>query len=55
MAEGESMEEQEDIETKAPENLRAKTDIWKLYTNEASNKHGSRAGLILMDSEGAKY
>ncbi|GJY90375.1 reverse transcriptase domain-containing protein [Tanacetum coccineum] len=31
------------------------TDIWKLYTNGASNEHGSGAGLFLIDSEGAEY
>nr|GEV22923.1 reverse transcriptase domain-containing protein [Tanacetum cinerariifolium] len=55
LAEGESMKEQEDTKTKAPENLRAEIDIWKLYTNEASNEHGSGAGHILIDSEGAEY
>nr|GEW53494.1 putative ribonuclease H-like domain-containing protein [Tanacetum cinerariifolium] len=49
------MEEQEAMETKALENLRTKTDIWKLYTNGASNEHGSKAGLILIDPEGAEY
>ncbi|GJV46273.1 reverse transcriptase domain-containing protein [Tanacetum coccineum] len=49
------MEEQEDTETKALENLRVKTDIWKLYIDGASNEHGSRAGLILIDPEGAEY
>ncbi|GJX01526.1 reverse transcriptase domain-containing protein [Tanacetum coccineum] len=44
LAEGESMEEQEAMETKAPKNLRTKTDIWKLYTDGASNEHGSGAG-----------
>ncbi|GJS22217.1 reverse transcriptase domain-containing protein [Tanacetum coccineum] len=53
--EGESMEEQEATETKALENLRTKTDIWKLYTDGASNEHGSGAGLILIDPEGAEY
>nr|GEU99148.1 hypothetical protein [Tanacetum cinerariifolium] len=55
LAEGESMEEQEDTKNKAPKNLRAETDIWKLYTNGASNEHGSGAGLILIDPEGAEY
>ncbi|GJZ45464.1 reverse transcriptase domain-containing protein [Tanacetum coccineum] len=55
LAEGESMEEQEDTKTKAPENLRAKIDIWKLYTDGASNEHRSGAGLILIDLEGAEY
>ncbi|GJV54202.1 reverse transcriptase domain-containing protein [Tanacetum coccineum] len=30
-------------------------DIWKLYTDEASNEHGSRAGLILIDLKGTEY
>ncbi|GJX11133.1 NYNRIN-like protein [Tanacetum coccineum] len=47
--------QQEDTETKAPENLRAEADIWKLYTDGASNEHGSREGLILIDPEGAEY
>nr|GEX64237.1 hypothetical protein [Tanacetum cinerariifolium] len=45
LEEAESMEEHEAMETKAPENLRTKVDIWKLYTDEAYNKHRSRAGL----------
>ncbi|GJY22422.1 reverse transcriptase domain-containing protein, partial [Tanacetum coccineum] len=55
LAKGKHMEEQEAIKTKAPKNLRAKTHIWKLYTDGASNKHRSRAGLILIDLEGAEY
>ncbi|GKA05022.1 reverse transcriptase domain-containing protein [Tanacetum coccineum] len=55
LVEGESIEEREVTETKAPENLRTKEEIWKLYTDEASNKHGSGAGLILVDSKGAEY
>nr|GEZ28086.1 hypothetical protein [Tanacetum cinerariifolium] len=43
LVEGESMEEQEDMETKAPENLMAETDMWKLYTDGASNKYRSGA------------
>ncbi|GKG03647.1 hypothetical protein Tco_0311283, partial [Tanacetum coccineum] len=39
LAEGESMEEQEDPKTKTPKNLRTETDIWKLYTDGASNEH----------------
>nr|GEU94197.1 hypothetical protein [Tanacetum cinerariifolium] len=46
---------QEASETKTPENLGTKTDIWKLYTDGASNEHGSRAGLILIDLEGIEY
>ncbi|GJT37419.1 reverse transcriptase domain-containing protein [Tanacetum coccineum] len=52
---GESMEEQEVMETKAPKNLRTEEDIWKLYTDGASNKHGSGAGLILIDTEAVEY
>nr|GEY64494.1 reverse transcriptase domain-containing protein [Tanacetum cinerariifolium] len=37
------------------QNLRAETGIWKLYTNGASNEHGSEAGLILIDLVGAEY
>ncbi|GJW44856.1 reverse transcriptase domain-containing protein [Tanacetum coccineum] len=48
-------EEQEAMETKAPENMRTEADIWKLYTDGASNEHGSGAGLILIDTEGAEY
>ncbi|GJX44479.1 reverse transcriptase domain-containing protein [Tanacetum coccineum] len=55
LTEGKSREEQEAPETKTPKNLGTKIDIWKLYTDEASNKHGSEAGLILIDLEGAKY
>ncbi|GKB13662.1 reverse transcriptase domain-containing protein [Tanacetum coccineum] len=53
--ERESMEEQEAMETKASENPRTETDIWKMYTDEASNEHGSGAGLILIDLAGAEY
>nr|GEW15880.1 hypothetical protein [Tanacetum cinerariifolium] len=45
---GEGREEQETTkttETKAPENLKAEAEVWKFYTEGASNKHGSRAGL----------
>ncbi|GJU04038.1 reverse transcriptase domain-containing protein [Tanacetum coccineum] len=42
-------------EAKTPENLGTKADIWKLYTDGASNEHGSGVGLILIDPEGAKY
>nr|GEX57852.1 hypothetical protein [Tanacetum cinerariifolium] len=55
LAKGESMQEQEAMETKAPKNLRTKTCIWKLYTEGASNEHGSKARLILIDPEGAEY
>ncbi|GJX16804.1 reverse transcriptase domain-containing protein [Tanacetum coccineum] len=55
LAERESMEEQEATVTRAPENLKAEADIWKLYTDGASNEHGSGAGLILIDPEGAEY
>ncbi|GJS24796.1 reverse transcriptase domain-containing protein [Tanacetum coccineum] len=55
LAEGESMEDQEATETKAPENLRTETNIWKLYTDGSSNEHRSGAGLIMIDPEGAKY
>ncbi|GJS86690.1 reverse transcriptase domain-containing protein [Tanacetum coccineum] len=48
-------EDQEAPKTKTPKNLGTKTDIWKLYTNEGSNEHGSGAGLILIDLEGAEY
>ncbi|GKA22797.1 reverse transcriptase domain-containing protein [Tanacetum coccineum] len=47
LVEGESMEEHEAIETKAPKHLRTEADIWKLYTDGASKEHGSRAGIIL--------
>ncbi|GJW40319.1 reverse transcriptase domain-containing protein [Tanacetum coccineum] len=33
----------------------AKVDVWKLYTDGASNDHGSRAGLILIDLGGIEY
>ncbi|GJR25558.1 reverse transcriptase domain-containing protein [Tanacetum coccineum] len=46
---------QEGMEIKAPENLRTEEDIWKLYTDGASNEHGSGAGLILIYPEGAEY
>ncbi|GKA21796.1 reverse transcriptase domain-containing protein [Tanacetum coccineum] len=55
LREGKSGEEQEAPETKTPENLATKTDIWKLYTDGASNEHGSEAGFILIDPEGAEY
>ncbi|GKC34024.1 reverse transcriptase domain-containing protein [Tanacetum coccineum] len=52
---GKNKEEQEAPESKTPKNLGTKTDIWKLYTDGASNEHGSRAGLILIDPKGAEY
>ncbi|GKA81460.1 reverse transcriptase domain-containing protein [Tanacetum coccineum] len=55
LREGKSREEQEAPETKTPKNLGTETDIWKLYTDGASNEHRSGAGLILIDPEGAKY
>ncbi|GJZ45781.1 reverse transcriptase domain-containing protein [Tanacetum coccineum] len=55
LAEGKSEEEQEAPEAKAPKNLVTEADLWKLYTNGAFNKHESRAGLILIDPEGAEY
>nr|GEY04341.1 retrotransposon protein, putative, Ty3-gypsy subclass [Tanacetum cinerariifolium] len=55
LAKGESMQEQEAMEIKAPKNLRTKTCIWKLYTDGASNEHRSKACLILIDPEGAEY
>ncbi|GKC56653.1 reverse transcriptase domain-containing protein [Tanacetum coccineum] len=48
-------EEQDAPESKTPKNLGTETDIWKLYTDGASNEHGSGAGLILIDLEGAEY
>ncbi|GJV60907.1 reverse transcriptase domain-containing protein [Tanacetum coccineum] len=32
----------------------AEADTWKLYTDKASNDHGSEAGLILIDPEGLR-
>ncbi|GJV72171.1 putative nucleotidyltransferase, ribonuclease H [Tanacetum coccineum] len=55
LAEGKSREEQEAPKAKAPENLGTEADLWKLYTDGASNEHGSRAGLILIDPKGAEY
>ncbi|GJS13018.1 reverse transcriptase domain-containing protein [Tanacetum coccineum] len=55
LTEGKSREEQEAPETKTPKNLGTETDIWKLYTDGASNEHGSGAGLVLIDPEGAEY
>ncbi|GJS94836.1 reverse transcriptase domain-containing protein [Tanacetum coccineum] len=55
LAEGESRKDQEAPEIKTLENLRIETDIWKLYTDGASNEHGSGAGLILIDPEGTEY
>ncbi|GJS67179.1 reverse transcriptase domain-containing protein [Tanacetum coccineum] len=55
LTKGEKPEEQEATKTKAPANLKAKTNIWKLYTNEASNDYESGAGLILIDLEGSEY
>ncbi|GKC01639.1 reverse transcriptase domain-containing protein, partial [Tanacetum coccineum] len=55
LTEGKNGEEQEAQEAKAPKNLGTEADLWKLYTNGASNEHGSRARLILIDSEGAEY
>ncbi|GKC23999.1 reverse transcriptase domain-containing protein, partial [Tanacetum coccineum] len=55
LAEEESTGEQKASETKTPENLRIETDIWKMYTDGASNEHGSGAGLILIDLKGIEY
>ncbi|GJT09253.1 reverse transcriptase domain-containing protein [Tanacetum coccineum] len=55
LRERKSREEQEAPEAKTPKNLGTKTDIWKLYTDGASNEHESGAGLILIDPEGAEY
>nr|GEX79796.1 reverse transcriptase domain-containing protein [Tanacetum cinerariifolium] len=40
---------------KTYKNLGTEADIWKLYTDIASNEHESGAGLILIDPEGAEY
>nr|GEV47406.1 reverse transcriptase domain-containing protein [Tanacetum cinerariifolium] len=53
LAEGKSREEQEAPKAKTYKNLGTEADIWKLYTDKASNEHGSVAGLILIDPEGA--
>ncbi|GKA78366.1 reverse transcriptase domain-containing protein [Tanacetum coccineum] len=53
LVEGKSKKEQEALEAKTYENLGTKADIWKLYTDGASNEHESGAGLILIDPEGA--
>ncbi|GJU39369.1 reverse transcriptase domain-containing protein [Tanacetum coccineum] len=53
LAEGKSREEQEAPEAKTYKNLGTEADIWKLYTDGASNEHGSGEGLILIDPEGA--
>nr|GEV25135.1 reverse transcriptase domain-containing protein [Tanacetum cinerariifolium] len=45
LEEGEGKEEQETTTTKAPTNHKAEAEVWKLYTDKASNEHGSRAGL----------
>ncbi|GJU48514.1 reverse transcriptase domain-containing protein, partial [Tanacetum coccineum] len=55
LTEGKCREEQEAPETKTPKNLGTETDIWKLYTNGASNEHGFGASLILIDLKGAEY
>ncbi|GJV56738.1 reverse transcriptase domain-containing protein [Tanacetum coccineum] len=55
LVEGKSREEQEALESKTYENLVTEADIWKLYTDGAFNEYGSRAGLILIDQEGAEY
>nr|GEX04053.1 hypothetical protein [Tanacetum cinerariifolium] len=55
IAEIESMEEREDTKTKAPRNLRAETDIRKIYTNGASNEYRSGAGAINVSSFAINY
>nr|GEV11522.1 hypothetical protein [Tanacetum cinerariifolium] len=55
LAEGKSREEQVAPKAKTYENLGTESDIWKLYTNEASNEYESGACLILIDPEGAEY
>ncbi|GJY61839.1 reverse transcriptase domain-containing protein [Tanacetum coccineum] len=41
LAERESRQEQEAPKTTTPENLKVETNIWMLYTDGASNEHGS--------------
>ncbi|GKA27485.1 reverse transcriptase domain-containing protein [Tanacetum coccineum] len=55
LTEGKSREEQEAPEAKAPENLGTEADLWKLYTDGASNEHRFEARLILIDPKGAEY
>nr|GEW10439.1 hypothetical protein [Tanacetum cinerariifolium] len=55
LAEGKSKEEQDAPEAKTYEKFRTEADIWKLYTDGASNECVSGAGLILIDPEGAEY
>nr|GEV45994.1 reverse transcriptase domain-containing protein [Tanacetum cinerariifolium] len=41
LTEGENKEEKKASETKTLENLKVEADIWKVYTDRASNEHGS--------------
>ncbi|GJW47658.1 reverse transcriptase domain-containing protein [Tanacetum coccineum] len=50
-----SREEQEAPKAKTYENFRTEADIWKVYTDGASNKHECGAGLILIDPERVEY
>ncbi|GJZ38971.1 reverse transcriptase domain-containing protein [Tanacetum coccineum] len=53
--EGKVQEIQRTIKDQIPTAPPNETNIWKLYTDRASNDHRSGAGLILIDSEGAEY
>nr|GEV30414.1 hypothetical protein [Tanacetum cinerariifolium] len=53
--EGKVQEVRRTTEDQIPTAPPDETNIWKLYTDGASNDHGSGACLILIDPEGAEY
>nr|GEU89518.1 hypothetical protein [Tanacetum cinerariifolium] len=55
LAKGKSVEEHEAPKAKPPKKLGIEADLWKLHTDGASNERESRAGLILIDSEGVEH
>ncbi|GJS12722.1 reverse transcriptase domain-containing protein [Tanacetum coccineum] len=53
--EGKVQEVRRTTEDQIPTAPSDETNIWKLYTNGASNDHGSGSGLVLIDPKGAEY
>ncbi|GKF96118.1 reverse transcriptase domain-containing protein, partial [Tanacetum coccineum] len=55
LMEGKVPEVRRTTENQIPTAPPNKMNIWKLYTDGASDDHGSGAGLILIDPKGAEY
>ncbi|GJZ89691.1 reverse transcriptase domain-containing protein [Tanacetum coccineum] len=55
LIEGKVLEVRRTTEDQIPTAPPDEMNIWKLYTDGASNDHGSGTGLILIDSEGVEY